>query len=120
MKVRPAAVILMWGMGVKVIRQTEGIKNSRAEALWRCPGSLQCAAGRSKPYTLRAASRAVPVNVLQGSAQVPQAIGLPDQVGMQRNTHHERLLVRLQKHLVKLVDDHLGKILAVHLPTHDH
>src|SRR6218665_3268503 len=59
-------------------------------------------------------------NVLQCAAQMAQAIRLADQIGMQGDAHYQRLLAGLFEHLVDVVDDELGKVLAVHLARHDH
>src|SRR5690349_1149924 len=55
----------------------------------------------------------------QGAPQVTQAMRLPDDVGMQRDAHDERLASRLGTHLLELVDDHARESLGVHLPMHD-
>ena len=56
----------------------------------------------------------------QRAAQVAQAVGLADDVRVQRQAHHQRLAARLLEHLVEVVDDHRGEILGVHLARDDH
>ena len=68
-------------------------------------------AGRCHPHVAVRARRG---NVLQRATQMTQPVGLPDEIRMQRDAHHERLrmaaAVRLFEHLVELVDDHVGEM----------
>ena len=70
-----------------------------------------------EPDQALVASRA---KVLQRAAQMPQPVGLPDQVGVQRNALHQGLIARLVQHCIGAVDDHLREVFAVHLARHDH
>jgi hypothetical protein len=56
-------------------------------------------------------------DVLQRTAQRPQAIGLPDNHGVKRDTADERLLLAQVQHLLKLLDDHFLE-LDRGMPTH--
>ena len=59
-------------------------------------------------------------DVCQRATQVVQPIGLPDDVGVQRNAHDQGLALGLLKHFVKVVDDHVCKVFGIHLTRHDH
>ena len=49
-------------------------------------------------------------DVAQRALEMPQAMRLADDVGMQRHAHHQRPRLRQLEHLVELVDDHVGEV----------
>ena len=51
---------------------------------------------------------------------MPESVRLPDDIRVQRHTHHQRLRARLLAHLVEVVDDHRREVLRVHLARDDH
>src|SRR5436305_222653 len=59
-----------------------------------------------KPYTIAAALEAMP----QRGAKPPQAERLPEDVGVHRDIHHQRMAHALLQHLVELVDDHVAEL----------
>ena len=62
-------------------------------------------AGRGEPD--RVAMRG---DVAQRALEMPQPVRLADDVGVQRDAHHQRPRLRLLQHLVELVDDHVGEV----------
>ena len=63
---------------------------------------------------------AMPGNVLQCAPQMPQAVRLADDIGVQGDAHHERLLFALLQHFVEMIHYHLGKRRAFNLAGHYH
>jgi hypothetical protein len=53
---------------------------------------------------------ALTCDVLQCPTQMTKPERLADDVGMQRDAHHERLPFRLREHLVEVVDDHVCEL----------
>ncbi len=49
-------------------------------------------------------------DVVEGAAEMAQAEGLTDNVRMQRDSHHEGLILGLALHFSKLIDDHVGEV----------
>src|SRR6185295_2018524 len=69
-----------------------------------------------KPYTGRLrVLQAVP----ERGAQAPQAERLAENVGVNRDIHHERVPLALLHHLVELVDDHVGELGCAAAAMHD-
>ena len=73
----------------------------------------RCGGRQPYPLPMRADMR-------QGAAQMAQAMGLADDIGMQRDAHHQRFARALRQHLVEMVDDHLGEGRALDPTRDDH
>src|SRR5689334_9425916 len=82
---------------------------------WCLPFTESCYVARPcKPYTGGAALLAM----TQGGAQPPQAEGLSEDVGVDRDIHHQRMAGALLQHLVELVDDHVAELFRPLLAVH--
>ena len=71
-------------------------------------------AGRRDPYIV--SSRR---DMREGSAQMPQTMGLADDIGMKRNAHDEGGVAALFEHFLELIDDHVGEGRSLHSPRDD-
>ena len=58
--------------------------------------------------------------MLQSPSQVFEPVRLTHEIGVQRDTHDQCLLLRLKKHFISVVDDHVAKVSRVHVTVHDH
>ena len=72
---------------------------------------------RGHPYGLVVAGRS---DVLQRAPEVPKAVWLTHDVGVQGDAHHQGLFLALRQHLVEVVGDHVGESRSVELAPHDH
>ena len=45
--------------------------------------------------------------------------GWPDEIGMERDTRHQRRIDGLLEHLIEIVDDHVRKLLGRIFASHD-
>ena len=72
-------------------------------------------AGRRDPYIVSTRR-----DMREGPAQMPQTMGLADDIGMKRNAHDEGGVAALLEHFLELIDDHVGEDSALDAPRHDH
>src|SRR5947207_5962013 len=77
----------------------------------RKPDAVSCDGARRGEPNFLAMSR----DVAQRTLEMPQAMWLADQVGMQRDPHHQRPRLRKLQHLVEVIDDHVGEVRSMHL-----
>ena len=54
--------------------------------------------------------------MIERAAQRAQAKRLADDETVQDDAHHQRLFARCGQHLVELIDDHVGELIAGELP----
>src|SRR6202041_3275342 len=64
---------------------------------------------RDRPRRRQPDAPAMRGDMGERAPEMPQAMGLADDVRMQRDAHDERLMRTLFQHFVKMVDDHLRK-----------
>ena len=58
-------------------------------------------------------------DVGQRAAEVPQPVRVADEIGVERDAHHQRRVGRLLEHLVEGVDDHVGELRRADLARDD-
>src|SRR6185436_5680042 len=87
------------------------------ETFWQARAEI-CNLARPRPPHPRGAGvlDAMP----QGGTQAAQAERVAKHVGVDRDTHHQRVALALLDHLVELVDDHVAEVRSVLLAMDDH
>jgi len=58
-------------------------------------------------------------NMAQRALEMPQSMRLADQIGVQRDAHHQRPALAQLQHFVELVDDEIGEGVGIHLARGD-